>query len=79
MRDAAPGIDDVTWQVYGETIDDKLKNLRERIHKAARGRRLDDKSRMSGTRSSAIATDYSLITRWHAGTATESREVVDPA
>jgi hypothetical protein len=37
VRDAAPGIDDVTWQVYGETIDDKLKNLRERIHRGSAG------------------------------------------
>jgi group II intron reverse transcriptase/maturase len=34
-RDAAPGIDGVTWQAYGENLDDKLKNLHERIHKGS--------------------------------------------
>ena len=27
VRDAAPGTDGVTWQAYGENLDDKLKNL----------------------------------------------------
>lgn len=35
VRDAAPGIDGVTWQAYGENHDDKLKNLHERIHKGS--------------------------------------------
>jgi RNA-directed DNA polymerase len=35
VRDAAPGIDGVTWQAYGENLDDKLKNLHERIHKGS--------------------------------------------
>ena len=40
-RDAAPGIDGVTWQAYGENLDVKLKALHDRIHKGsyrARGR-----------------------------------------
>jgi group II intron reverse transcriptase/maturase len=35
VRDAAPGIDGVTWQTYGENLDDKLKNLHERIHRGS--------------------------------------------
>ena len=35
VRDAAPGIDGVTWQAYGENLEDKLKNLHERIHKGS--------------------------------------------
>ena len=35
VRDAAPGIDGVTWQAYGENLDDKLKDLHERIHKGS--------------------------------------------
>jgi len=35
VRDAAPGIDGVTWQAYGENLDDKLKNLHERIHRGS--------------------------------------------
>ena len=31
-RDAAPGIDGVTWQAYGENLDVKLKALHDRIH-----------------------------------------------
>lgn len=30
-RDAAPGIDDVTWQQYGEDVEDRLTNLHERV------------------------------------------------
>jgi group II intron reverse transcriptase/maturase len=32
-RDAAPGIDGVTWRAYGENLDEKLKDLHERVHK----------------------------------------------
>ena len=28
-RDAAPGIDDVTWQQYGEDVEDRLTNLHD--------------------------------------------------
>jgi RNA-directed DNA polymerase len=35
VRDASPGIDGVTWQAYGENLDDKLKDLHERIHKGS--------------------------------------------
>jgi group II intron reverse transcriptase/maturase len=34
-RDAAPGIDGVTWRSYGENLDEKLKDLHERIHKGS--------------------------------------------
>ena len=34
-RDAAPGIDGVTWRTYGENLDEKLKDLHERIHKGS--------------------------------------------
>src|SRR6202043_1883704 len=32
-RDAAPGTDGVTWQAYGENLDEKLKALPDRINK----------------------------------------------
>jgi retron-type reverse transcriptase len=32
-RDAAPGIDGVTWQAYGETLEEKLKDLHDRVHR----------------------------------------------
>jgi RNA-directed DNA polymerase len=31
-RNAAPGIDGVTWQAYGEDLEEKLTNLHGRIH-----------------------------------------------
>jgi hypothetical protein len=34
-RDAAPGIDGVTWRTYGENLDEKLKDLHERIHRGS--------------------------------------------
>jgi RNA-directed DNA polymerase len=34
-RDAAPGIDGVTWQAYGEDLEGKLKALHEQIHKGS--------------------------------------------
>ena len=34
-RDAAPGIDGVTWQTYGETLEGKLKDLHERVHRGS--------------------------------------------
>ena len=34
-RDAAPGIDGVTWQAYGENLEEKLKDLHDRVHKGS--------------------------------------------
>ena len=34
-RDAAPGIDGVTWQAYGENLEEKLTRLHDRIHKGS--------------------------------------------
>ena len=34
-RDAAPGIDGVTWRTYGENLDEKLRDLHERIHRGS--------------------------------------------
>src|ERR1700751_5960009 len=34
-RDAAPGVDGVTWQAYGENLDEKLKDLHERVHRGS--------------------------------------------
>jgi RNA-directed DNA polymerase len=31
-RDAVPGVDDVTWQQYGEQLEDRLPELHERVH-----------------------------------------------
>jgi group II intron reverse transcriptase/maturase len=34
-RDAAPGIDGVTWQAYGECLEEKLKDLHDRVHRGS--------------------------------------------
>ena len=34
-RDAAPGIDGVTWRAYGDNLDEKLKDLHERVHRGS--------------------------------------------
>jgi RNA-directed DNA polymerase len=34
-RDSAPGIDGVTWQAYGEDLEEKLTRLHDRIHKGS--------------------------------------------
>lgn len=34
-RDAAPGIDGVTWQAYGEDLEDRLKDLHDRVHRGS--------------------------------------------
>jgi RNA-directed DNA polymerase len=34
-RDAAPGIDGVTWQSYGENLEEKLTALHERVHRGS--------------------------------------------
>jgi group II intron reverse transcriptase/maturase len=34
-RDAAPGVDGVTWQEYGEGLDEKLADLTERLHRGS--------------------------------------------
>src|SRR5260370_16531710 len=34
-RDAAPGVDGVTWQQYGEDLERKLADLHARIHRGA--------------------------------------------
>ena len=34
-HDAAPGIDGVSWQSYGENLEEKLKDLHERVHRGS--------------------------------------------
>ena len=34
-RDSAPGIDGVTWQAYGENLEEKLKELHDRVHRGS--------------------------------------------
>ena len=34
-RDAAPGTDGVTWQAYGENLEEKLKDLHEGVHRGS--------------------------------------------
>ena len=34
-RDAAPGTDGVTWQAYGEPLEEKLKDLHDRVHRGS--------------------------------------------
>jgi RNA-directed DNA polymerase len=34
-HDAVPGIDGVTWQNYGENLEEKLKDLHERVHRGS--------------------------------------------
>ncbi len=34
-RDAAPGIDGVTWQAYGGSLEEKLKDLHDRVHRGS--------------------------------------------
>ena len=34
-RAAAPGVDGVTWQQYGEGVEDRLRDLHDRVHRGA--------------------------------------------
>src|SRR4249920_287510 len=34
-RDAASGIDGVTWQGYGKSLEEKLKDLHDRVHRGS--------------------------------------------
>jgi hypothetical protein len=34
-REAAPGIDGVTWRAYGEGLEAKLEDLHERVHRGS--------------------------------------------
>jgi group II intron reverse transcriptase/maturase len=34
-KQAAPGVDGVTWQQYGEGVEEKLRDLHDRIHRGA--------------------------------------------
>src|SRR2546422_871563 len=34
-RDSAPGIDGVTWQTYGENLEQKLEDLHDRVHRGS--------------------------------------------
>jgi retron-type reverse transcriptase len=34
-RDSAPGIDGVTWQAYGENLEEKLKELHDKVHRGS--------------------------------------------
>src|SRR5262249_7026503 len=34
-RDSAPGTDGVTWQAYGENLEEKLKELHDKVHRGS--------------------------------------------
>ena len=34
-RDSAPGIDGVTWQTYGENLEEKLEDLHDKVHRSS--------------------------------------------
>ena len=34
-KDAAPGVDGVTWREYGEKLDDRLRDLQDRVHRGS--------------------------------------------
>jgi RNA-directed DNA polymerase len=34
-KEASPGVDGVTWDAYGEGLEPRLKDLRERVHRGA--------------------------------------------
>ena len=34
-REAAPGVDGVTWAEYGQGLEDKLRDLHERVHRGS--------------------------------------------
>jgi hypothetical protein len=34
-RDSAPGIDGVTWQTYGENLEEKLIDLHDKVHRGS--------------------------------------------
>jgi hypothetical protein len=34
-RNSAPGIDGVTWQTYGENLEEKLENLHDKVHRGS--------------------------------------------
>src|SRR6266403_3905684 len=34
-RDSAPGIDGVTWQTYGANLEEKLKDLHDKVHRGS--------------------------------------------
>ena len=33
-KDSAPGIDGVTWQTYGENLEEKLEDLHDKVHRS---------------------------------------------
>jgi hypothetical protein len=34
-RDSAPGIDGVTWQTYGENLEEKLEDPHDKVHRGS--------------------------------------------
>jgi RNA-directed DNA polymerase len=34
-RDSVPGIDGVTWQTYGENLEEKLEDLHDKVHRGS--------------------------------------------
>jgi RNA-directed DNA polymerase len=34
-QDSAPGIDGVTWQTYGENLEEKLEDLHDKVHRGS--------------------------------------------
>ena len=59
-RDAASGIDGVTWQGYGESLEEKLKvGITRSVHHAAE-RATPDRRRSTGMRTATSATTCSI-------------------
>ena len=43
-RNSAPGVDGVTWQTYGENLEERLKDLHDRVHRGSyRARQPDER------------------------------------
>ena len=64
-RDAAPGVDRVTWQEYEQGVEERIKDLHGRVHLFALAR-----GRLPRT---AITTSLHTETRWAATPARNSR------
>jgi RNA-directed DNA polymerase len=69
-RDSAPGIDGVTWQAYGKNLEEKLKELHDKVHRGSY--RAHPARRTYIPRLQAVATERPSTRRTSSGSPTDS-------